>query len=130
MTSGPRVSPTRQNLLGLDRFLAAATELLASSLQGERQAALASLVSSLRPFLELASRREHAIAVALEHERARLSAQLLQRSLFDRRVERTHAAESAVLNQALTRCRTRLDELAAATQIVPEAGHLAFVLIR
>ena len=97
---------------------------------GERQAALASLVSSLWPFLELASRREHAIAGALEHERARLSARLLQRSLFDRRVERMHAAQNAVLDQALTRCRIRIDELAAATQIAPEPGRLAFAVIR
>ena len=108
----------------------AAAELLASRLDGERQAALASLVSSLRPFLELASRREHAIAGALEHERARLSARLLQRSLFDRRVERMHAAQNAVLDQALTRCRIRIDELAAATQIAPEPGRLAFAVIR
>jgi ERCC4-related helicase len=108
----------------------AAADVVASRLDGERKAALASLVSSLRPFSEMASRREHAIADALEHERARLSARLLQRSLFDRRVERTYAAQSAVIDQALTRCRTRLDELAAATQIAPEPGRLAFVLIR
>ncbi len=118
------------DLHGFLTSIATAAELLTSRLDGERQAALTSLISSLRPFLELASRREHAIAGGLEHQRARLSAQLLQRSLFDRRVEQTHAAQSAVLDQALTRCRTRLDELAAATRIVSEPGRLAFVLIR
>jgi hypothetical protein len=104
--------------------------LLASTLDRECQVALASLRSSLGPHLDLALRRERAIAEVLEHERARLSAQLLQRGLFDRRAERAHAAQSAVLNQALARCRTRLDELASAGQIVVVPARLAFVLIR
>jgi hypothetical protein len=92
--------------------------------------ALASLRSSLGPHLDLALRRERAIAEGLEHKRARLSAQLLQRGLFDRRTERARAAQSAVLDQALARCRTRLDELASAAQIVVVPARLAFVLIR
>jgi len=104
--------------------------LLASTLDRECQVALASLRSSLRPHLNLALRRERAIADVLEHERARLSAQLLQRGLFDRRAERANAAQRAVLDQALARCRTRLDELASAAHIVVEPARLAFVLIR
>ena len=104
--------------------------LLAPTLDRECRAALVSLQSSLGPHLDLALRRERAIADVLEHERARLSAHLLQRGLFDRRAERAHAAQSAVLDQALARCRTRLEELASATQIVVEPARLAFVLIR
>jgi hypothetical protein len=103
---------------------------LASMLDRERHAALISLQSSLSRHVDLALRREHAIADILEHEQARLSAQLLQRGLFDRRAERAHAAQSAVLDQARARCRTRLDEIASAAQIVVEPARLAFVLIR
>ena len=53
-------------------------------------------------------------------DEARLSATLLQRGLFDRRAERTLAAQRAVLDEALLRCRTRLDEIAATAQIVAE----------
>jgi hypothetical protein len=41
-----------------------------------------------------------------------------------------HAAQNAVLDQALTRCRIRIDELAAAAQVAPEPGRLAFAVIR
>ena len=66
----------------------------------------------------------------LESERARLSATLVQRGLFDRRTERAFAAQTAVLDEALARCRIRLDEIAATARIVAETRRLAFVLIR
>ena len=70
------------------------------------------------------------IQESIEIERARLSAALRQRGLFDRRVERQVAAQSAVLDEALLKCRTCLLEIEAASQIVAEPGQLAFVLIR
>jgi hypothetical protein len=108
----------------------ATASLLVSRLEGQRDAALASLHESLHAFLEPASSRERALVEALEIERARLSASLLQRGLFDRRAERNFAAQSAVLDEALLRCRTRLSEIASATEIVAEPGRLAFVLVR
>jgi superfamily II DNA or RNA helicase len=107
-----------------------AASLLVSRLESQRDAALASLRESLYAFLEPASRRERALVETLEIERARLSAALLQRGLFDRRAERRRAAQSAVLDEALLRCRTRLSEIASATEIVAEPGRLAFVLVR
>jgi hypothetical protein len=108
----------------------ATAALVLSHLDGHRERALASLRVSLQTVLELAARRERALAETLEKERARLSAALLQRGLFDRRAERHVAAQGAVLDDALQRCRTRLAEISAARQIVAEPGHLAFVLFR
>jgi superfamily II DNA or RNA helicase len=104
--------------------------LLVSRLEGQRDAALASLRESLHAFLEPASSRERALVETLEIEKARLSGALLQRGLFDRRAERGFAAQSAVLDEALLRCRTRLSEIASATEIAAEPGRLAFVLVR
>jgi hypothetical protein len=58
-----------------------------------------------------ALQREGAIARALERHHARLAASLLQGGLFDRRTEREAAAQRELLEMALTRCRTRTDEL-------------------
>jgi hypothetical protein len=103
---------------------------LVSRLDAHGQTALASLQSSLHPCLELAARRERALAETIELERARLSAALLQRGLFDRRAERQAAAQSVILDEALQKCRTCLSEIVAASQIVAEPAQLAFVLIR
>jgi ERCC4-related helicase len=104
--------------------------LVERRLDHDRQRALALLDVSLRDPLELATRRERAIAGALQAERARLSAVLLQGSLFDRRAERARAAQRAILDEALLRCRARLDEVAASAQIAAGPGRLAFVLVR
>jgi ERCC4-related helicase len=104
--------------------------LVASRLDYERQKVQTSLEISLRGYLDQATRRERALADALDKERARLSATLLQRSLFDRRAERASAAQRAVVDEVILRCRTRLDELAATAHIVARPDRLAFVLIR
>jgi hypothetical protein len=104
--------------------------LVASRLDRERQTAQTLLEVSLRAYVDQAARRERALAATLDAERARLAASLLQRSLFDRRAERASAAQRAVLNEAILRCRTRLDELAATARIVAQPDRLAFVLIR
>jgi superfamily II DNA or RNA helicase len=114
----------------LARSIDDAATYLVSTIDSERTRALTSLEISLRPYLSLASLRERAIAGILEGERARLSATLLQRGLFDRRAERAAAAQRAVVDEALGRCRARLDELAATAQIVAGPAHLAFALIR
>ena len=103
---------------------------LASALDGDRETTLAALDASLKVFLERAAFREHAIARAIENERARLSASLLQRGLFDRRAERALGAQTTVLDEALARCRTRLDEIESTGHLVAEPARLAFVLLR
>lgn len=101
-----------------------------SIFENERERILASLVSSLQAFLDCATRRERALARAIESERARLSATLLQHGLFDRRAERALSAQTAVLDEALARCRARLHEIESTGQIVAEPARLAFALLR
>ena len=88
------------------------------------------LEQSLRGYLDLARRREQAIAATLETQRARLAATLLQRSLFDRRSERAFAAQEAVLDEALGRCRARVAEIEASANLAAEPARLAFAVIR
>jgi len=104
--------------------------LLASSLDGDSQSALAALGPALRAFLDRAALRERAVLQAIDGERARLSASLLQRGLFDRRAERAFNAQTAVLDEALARCRARLDEIESTRHIVVERARLAFALLR
>jgi ERCC4-related helicase len=106
------------------------TQWLAPALTNAGQNALVTLVSALRAPVDLACRREHAIADSLTAERARLSASLLQPGLFDRRAERALAAQSAVLDEALARCRRHLDEIAGTERLVVERLRLAFAVIR
>jgi superfamily II DNA or RNA helicase len=108
----------------------AAAELLTSRLDANQRKAYASLEGHLRGYLALATGRERAIAKTLESERARLSATLLQRGLFDRRADRALADQTAVLDEALARCRARLQDFTAAGQIVAEPARLAFVVVR
>ena len=75
---------------------------------GERLAAFAhQLDAPLRLWL----RREEALSAALRLAHGRLSAQLLQLGLFDRRNERAAAAQSASLDEALAGSAVRRNEL-------------------
>ena len=112
------------------RSLDTLAPIVASAFDRQRHALRASLETSLHRYLDQATRRERALAETLQKERARLSAALLQRGLFDRRAERASAAQHAVLDEALRRCRTRLDELATAGLIADQPDRLAFILIR
>jgi ERCC4-related helicase len=69
------------------------------------------LVAWLRTSAARALEREEAIARAIERHHARLAAGLLQGGLFDRRTEREATAQRELLEMALTRCRTRIEEL-------------------
>jgi superfamily II DNA or RNA helicase len=115
---------------GLREPIEGTAAVLDSRLDEHRQTALASLLSSLHPFLEQAARRERAIAETIALDRARLSAALLQRGLFDRRADRRAAAQTAILDEALLKCRARLSEIEASADVVAEPRQLAFVLIR
>jgi hypothetical protein len=103
---------------------------LAAALDTDRERARAAVEASVRAVSNRAAIREHAIARAIESERARLSVTLLQRGLFDRRAERALGAQTAVLDEALARCRARLLEIESSGQIVAEPARLAFALLR
>jgi len=101
-----------------------------SIFKSERERLQASLESSREAFLDRAAHRERALVRSIESERARLSASLLQRGLFDRRAERALSAQTAVVDEALARCRARLDEIESTRQIVAEPARLAFALLQ
>jgi len=124
-TMAPRGCPD-----AVREWLASREHLLSQTVETEHQRALAVLAASLQTPLALASRRERAIADALTRERARLSAALLQPGLFDRRAERTLAAQTAVTHEALARCRIRMEELASTARLLVERPRLAFAVIR
>jgi MoxR-like ATPase len=87
------------------------------------------LIRWLRTSAARALERENAIARALERHHARLAATLLQGGLFDRRNEREAAAQRELLEMALTRCRTRIDELKQRQAAAVIASRPAFSLI-
>ena len=126
---GSRRETDRRTLLTPAAWIAWSATQLAPMLAIERQKALDSLAASLKAPFDLALRREHAIAAALTAERARLSAALLQPSLFDHRAERSLAAQSAVVDEALERCRVRIEEIARTGRLVVERQRLAFAVI-
>ena len=77
----------------------------------------------------VALERERAIALALERRRARMAACLLQGGLFDRRIERDAVAQRELLEQALSRCQARIEELQRRQTASAIANRPAFALI-
>lgn len=84
---------------------------IAARLDLERDRALDGLRALLRDALDLASRREHAIARVLARRHGQLAAGLLQRGLFDRRSERLAAAQAELAASAAARCTARLERI-------------------
>jgi superfamily II DNA or RNA helicase len=95
--------PAVRALLSPDR------PLLRDAIIGAHETALASLSGALQPWIHLSLDREQDIADQLRQTRARLAA--LQPGLFDRRAERGNAAQSVVLDEALSQCTDRLGYL-------------------
>ncbi|HWV94364.1 MAG TPA: hypothetical protein VNZ24_08600, partial [Vicinamibacterales bacterium] len=130
--------PVWQTLIGVSAaqsgdspaFVDHMAALLASTLDGDSQTRLTAFEAALKAFHDRAAVREHALARSIESERARLSASLLQRGLFDRRAERALSAQTAVLDEALARCRARLGEIESSAPLVAKPLRLAFALLR
>ena len=87
------------------------------------------LVRWLRTSAARGLEREDAIARALERHHARIAASLLQGGLFDRRTEREATAQRELLEMALTRCRTRTEELKQRQAAAVITSRPAFSLI-
>jgi hypothetical protein len=84
---------------------------LVYTLTGASHALLRGVQHSLRRPVALSRQREEQLIGHLRARRARLAADLIQRSLFDNRTERFAASHAAVLEEALTSSRHRLQEL-------------------
>jgi superfamily II DNA or RNA helicase len=113
---GRLLDPCREPLLSAGRR---AHELLRDALE-----------ASLRQPIDLMTRREGAIIRALQQHHARLSAGLMQRGLFDRRVERAAEAQSALVEVALGHCSARLEFLQCLSSIHTDELQLVFALAR
>jgi hypothetical protein len=73
---------------------------------------LADLLSgSIRAPAALALDREHAIARDIDRRHARMAATLIQGALFDRRTEREATSQRELIDEAMSRCHTRIGEL-------------------
>lgn len=85
--------------------------------------------AALEPAIRIATDRELAIDAAVRQRHARIAADLLQPGLFDHRAERRAAMQAAVLEEALARCRARLDLLARLERLAPAAPIPRFVVV-
>jgi superfamily II DNA or RNA helicase len=84
---------------------------------------------ALRKPIDLWIRRELDLMTAMRENHARLSAPLLQGALFDRRNDRTAVSQAALLEEALSHCRFRLQELRACDHVRVERCDLAFAVM-
>jgi superfamily II DNA or RNA helicase len=73
--------------------------------------------------------REKAIARGIEERRGRMAASLVQRALFDHRAEREAISQRELLQQALSRCRMRIEELHRRQTATEITSRPAFALI-
>jgi ERCC4-related helicase len=104
-------------------------ELVQNHVRIEHARVTSHVTEWLRTSAARALEREGAIARTLERHHARLAATLLQGGLFDRRNEREAAAQRELLEMALTRCRTRTDELKQRQAAAVMTSRPAFSLI-
>jgi hypothetical protein len=104
--------------------------LLAPVVEDAHQRLRSGLISTLAPGVALASRREEAIIAAARQRHGRMAVALLQRGLFDRRVERAAESQDAALEELLGRCRARLAQLARWRLPLAATRELAFGLVR
>ena len=87
------------------------------------------LRDALRKPIDLWVRRELDLMTVMREDHARMSAPLLQGALFDRRNDRTAASQAALLEEALSSCRARLQELRACDHVRAGRCDLAFAVM-
>ena len=107
----------------------AAQAALGPVIRDEQQVLLARLGAALQAPVALAISREQAIIGGAERRHARLAAALVQGGLFDRHAERQAAADSASLDELLSRCLARLARLAGRRHPIAGARDAVFALI-
>ena len=93
------------------RNLATLDDVLEQVAAARHEQILVALSGIIRPSLHLVARREEAILDALRLRQARLSADLLQPGLFDRRAERAAAAQASIVDDAVQKAAAHLSRL-------------------
>ncbi|MBI2185927.1 MAG: DEAD/DEAH box helicase [Acidobacteria bacterium] len=90
---------------------------------------LLALQLSCRGAIRRWHRREHALIASLRAHHARLSAVLVQRGLFDGRLDRLADAQAARLSEALSRSHERMADLDACDRLRLEGHDLLFAVV-
>jgi hypothetical protein len=89
---------------------------------------LEALRLALKRPMDLTAARERDIMTTLQQRHARMAADLLQRGLFDRRVERLAAAQSQLVEHALLLTTERLHVLNGLTEAAAGGHELVFAI--
>jgi hypothetical protein len=87
------------------------------------------LQDELQPLLKLWAHREVEMMAVIRRQHARLSSSLLQAGLFDRRTDRAASAQAAVLDAAIARGCSRLEDLRACHALTVEACAVELAVI-
>jgi hypothetical protein len=111
------------------RCLTSDSTSVEQALSAARNRMLLELRDALRRPAALWARREQALMAELHDCRARLSAGLMQRPLFDSRRQRLTASQSALLDEALSQSAGRLQDLEALRAVEIESCRLAFAAV-
>jgi hypothetical protein len=121
----PRFTSARD----LTRHFESAYSELFAAVARDQTGAIARVNAAIKASSACALARERAIVDELDRRRARLAAALVQRALFDRRMERETAAQGEVLNEAIAQCRDRLARLNHSCGPATVAVDRAFAII-
>jgi hypothetical protein len=111
------------------RCLAPEHPSISQALRVAEDQVLRDVQEALRRPAAVWTRREQELMAHLRDRHARMSAGLVQRSLFDGRHERTTASQSALLADALSRSARHLRELDALSAVQIESCRLAFAAV-
>jgi hypothetical protein len=111
------------------RRLAPEHPLVSQALHVAEDQVLRDVREALRRPVTLWTRREQELMAHLRDRHARMSAGLVQRSLFDSRHDRMTASQSALLADALSRSARHLCELEALKAVWIESRRLAFAAV-
>lgn len=122
MTTSTRLPSAAAVRTVLDPSHGVLQHTLARGCQNQRQA----IDLELRQPLLTWRNRERALIAALLDHRARLSSDMLQRGLFDRRSERLAAAQAALLSDAVASASRRLAALSAHERLQLSSCELVF----
>jgi hypothetical protein len=110
-------------------FLERARRIVEPAGHTERQRLLAGDMDRVRAASIAAAARERAIASELETRHARLASTLVQRGLFDRRLEHDAASRRQVFTEAMAVCRARLAALERAQAAMVAVVEPAFAIL-
>jgi superfamily II DNA or RNA helicase len=127
-TAGLAVPPERA--AWATRAILRARHELLSLVREEHARQVDLLRDALRQPIALWIRRELDLMTVMRDDHARMSAPLLQGALFDRRSDRAAASQAALLEEALSHCHARLQELRACDHVRAERCDLAFAVMR